>query len=328
MITNGYAIIYLILSFLSLVIGVGGAIVGFMVAWKWKSTLSSEERYELEKRTHLAITLISLTLYGRFFMIPFWFWTMKSFIPMIPGAMCLTGVHMVDPPFSVFATGFKFIIPMLYGLWLAMHLLDQKIETQPLLIAKLRLLAPIGLFLVLESFFDMHTLLALRPVPVSCCTSVFDIPREGVTGVVLSNIWGWVIAFYAFTLLLLLSLFSLRKQKPFRRLPQMLSLLALISIVVFLLALHTKVSPLMLNTPFHHCVFCLWERFPSVALSSTFVVLGLWLIIIYGLFEKKRRIITKTEIFNTYIKGIINWAFYLLLIGVVFLSARMLLTMR
>jgi len=47
--------------------------------------------------------------------------------------------------------------------------------------------------------------------------------------------------------------------------------------------LHTQVSPLLLNAPHHHCIFCLWQELPDMALCTAVVLGGLWAAFLSGL---------------------------------------------
>jgi hypothetical protein len=49
------------------------------------------------------------------------------------------------------------------------------------------------------------------------------------------------------------------------------------------MSLHTKLSPLILDTPFHHCVFCLLQDNPWVLLGFTSLMIGICISISSGL---------------------------------------------
>jgi hypothetical protein len=151
---------------------------------------------------------------------------------------------------------------------------------------KLKLLLPIGLLLVLESAADLGYLVGVHLRIITCCTSVFDIPRSNVPELVISNIWTWVIVFYGVTLVLIALLgYIYRANKRGHSVPKavtsILFLLAPAVLITFLLALHTKISPLFLDTPLHHCIFCLWQNAWDASLSTALVLGGTWLALLY-----------------------------------------------
>lgn len=323
MITNGYAISYLLLTVIASVIALTGITVSITTGRKWNPTQSSEAQYALEKLVYLVITLVSLAFFIRIIMLPLWFWALKSFIPSIPGAMCLTGVHMIDSPYSFLATALKFIIPMAYIFWLVVHRMDRRIPEQPLMRIKLFLLIPIGLILLFESYLDIHFLLALRPVPVSCCTSLFDNPAPGTPEILTASIWFWVVIFYIVTVTLTGLLLISRRKRASGVLPVLVLALAILSIVSFLLALHTKISPLFLRAPFHHCVFCLWERVPEAPVFTGLVIVGSWLAIVYALIWRFRKNAAARDISIACSRRLINWSAGLLIAGMLFLAVRL-----
>lgn len=326
MITNGYAIFYLLLTGIASVIALMGIIVSITTGRKWHPEQSSEAQYALEKLVYLVITLVSLAFFIRIFLLPLWFWTLKSFIPSIPGAMCLTGVHMIDSPYSFLTTALKFIIPMAYIFWLVVHRMDRRIPEQPLMRIKLFLLIPIGLILLVESFLDIHFLFALRPIPVSCCTSLFDNPAPGTPEILTDSIWFWVVIFYVSTVILTVLLFISRGKTQSAILPVLVLALSIFSIASFLLALHTKISPLFLRAPFHHCVFCLWERVPDAPVFTGLVIVGLWLAIVYASIWRFRKKEAARDISIAYSRRLITWSAGLLIAGMLVLAAHIVIS--
>ena len=108
-------------------------------------------QYRLEKRVYLVITVLALGFILRLFMVPLWFRSLHSMIISIPGAMCLVGVHNINPSLSYVASSLKLILPAFYGYWLILNQLDRKIATQPFMKQKLAALAPLGILIVIET---------------------------------------------------------------------------------------------------------------------------------------------------------------------------------
>lgn len=271
MIVNTYTVSHLVLSGSSLAFGVGAAGLGVWAGWKRATSASVEESYRAEKVTYLAITLVGLNMYLRLFLAPFWFWTLQSLVPSIPGAMCLAGVHLANSPVSFISSSMKIVVPFFYAFWLIMNRTDRRIESQPLTQAKLFMLPALGLLTAAESLLDAYYLATLKPRPVPCCTSLFDLPSPNVPEIVSTNNWTWTIAFLSLSIIVLLSQILVRVTK--RKSPLLDTAATLIppcTLVVFFLALHTKVSPLFLGISYHHCVFCLWQ---DSVLSLAFTIL-------------------------------------------------------
>jgi len=293
MIINSYIITYLICSLISLFIGTTAVLNGFSVLKKWNISNQTEEQYHLEKKVYLIITILSLGFLLRLTMIPLWFFTLHSMIISIPGAMCLVGVHNVNAPFSYLASGLKLVLPALYGYWLILNLLDRQVVTQPFMKQKLMFLAPLGILILLETILDASFFFSTPPRQVSCCTSLFDLPRENIPMVITQSTWIWLIIFYLMAIFILgeIIYFFIAQKKSalpnrgwwFGKKPVMFGETLIISLIfiVFVLALHTKISPLFLHLPFHHCLFCLGQELWDAPLFFSMIFIGLVLFLIY-----------------------------------------------
>ncbi len=276
MIVNNIVVSYLLMSCLSLVVCVPASLVAWFTARSWKSDMTCEVQAQLEKKVYLVITLLSLAFFIRLFLIPLWFLTIQSLIPSIPGAMCMAGIHQLDTPISYIATILKFLIPLAYIYWLVLDGADRRIECQPYMKAKLMIVVPLALLMIAESILDIHFLIRVKPVIVNCCTSLFDTPNAGMLKLIRREGAAWISLFFAFFILTLVSQLVLRFAT--NRIVKWLSALSSVLALVFLVfALHTRVSPLMLEAPYHQCVFCLWQGVPDIAIASASVILGLWL---------------------------------------------------
>jgi hypothetical protein len=277
--TSGFSAVYLLISAISLVLGMAAAINAHKVHKRLDFDLLPEERYELEKQVYLVITLMGLGLLLRLFLVPLWFITLSRLMPTIPGAMCLTGVHMASPMLGFSATALKFMLPLAYGYWLVLNYFDRRMETHPFMLSKLTALIPILGLMAVESFIDNRFLMKFEPEPTACCTSIFDVPRPGISALSTWDTWGFVVGFYLCLLVLILLLLQRRENnKPIR---YGIWSLTTCTPVFFIIALHTKISPLFLQAPYHHCIFCLWQRSPDSAVSTILVVVGTWLLLCY-----------------------------------------------
>ena len=293
MILNSYIVTYLICSSLSLFAGLTAALTGFRIWKKWDINNEAEEQYRLEKKVYLVITVLSLGFFLRLLMIPLWFWTLYSMIISIPGAMCLVGVHNINAPLSYIASILKLVLPALYGYWLTLNLLDRQVATQPFMKQKLLFLTPLGILILAETILDISFFFSAPPRQVSCCTSLFDIPREGIPQIITQSTWIWVVIFYILAIFILGEIVcfliahkrstSTGKGKWFGKKSVMFTetLVIILLFVVFALALHTKISPLFLGLPFHHCVFCLGQEVWDALLSFCMIFIGLALLLIY-----------------------------------------------
>jgi len=293
MILNNYIITYLVCSLLSLFMGVIAALNGFAAWRKWNINNQAEEQYRLEKKVYLIITILSLGFLLRLLMIPLWFRTLQSMIISIPGAMCLVGVHNAGAPYSYISSSLKLVLPVWYGYWLILNLLDRKIVTQPFMKNKLAALTPLGILIILETVLDVSFFFSTPPRQVSCCTSLFDIPRNDILQIVTESTWLWVYIFYALSIIILAqTVYFLIAQKKsaltgkgwwfgkktviFFEAPVIIFLFT-----TLVIAFQTKISPLFLHLPFHHCIFCLCQEVWDALLCFCMILAGLSLFLIY-----------------------------------------------
>jgi hypothetical protein len=322
MILNTYVVTYLLLSFLSLAVGLVALLAGVSAAWKWAPENPSDQQYQLEKKVYLSMTLIMLGLYLRLALVPLWFLMLQSLIPSIPGAMCLCGVHLLKTPYSFISTGLKFLVPMAYGYWLVLNALDRKIETQPLMKRKLYSLVPLGALMFAESYCDLRFAFAVRPRLVDCCSALFDDSASKLLQNMTYSGWGWVIAFFVLALALLAAS-ALLLRKPQSGAGVLLWALSPAVLCAFVLAVHTRLSPLFLHAEFHHCVFCVWQKLPDMIVATAAVYVGCWATLIHAALRNVGRLPGAAEAAAAHAKRLLQWAVGALLLGNGLLAARL-----
>lgn len=337
MILNSYIITYLVCSSLSLFIGLAVAFNGFRIWRKWDITSHADAQYRLEKEVYLIITIVSLGFFLRILMVPLWFWSLYSMIISIPGAMCLVGVHNVNAPYSYVASALKLILPALYAYWLILNLLDRKVATQPFMKQKLMFLPPLGILIVIETILDISFFFSTPPRQVSCCTSLFDIPREGVVQIVTEATWIWVVLFYVLAFfvvgeIIYFLFFQKRSTSPGKErwfgnksAMFMQTLVIIVLFVVYILALHTKISPLFLGLPFHHCIFCLGQEVWDALLSFSMIFIGLCLFVVYFWVISSSKYREVNPLLSEKMVRLLKWSGCMLTGGLIIMSIHLLL---
>ena len=288
MIINRFISTYLLLSLLSLMTGLGALVVAWWVKKALWAGQPIEEQHELEKKLYLVLSLIGLGFAIRLILVPLWFLTLQSMIASVPGAMCLYGVHQIRSPISWISTGLKILLPFIYGFWLVMDHLDRRVESHPFRETKLVFLFPLGLIMLVESSLDLRFLFTVPPRQVSCCTSFFDAPPDVIPEIFTQTSWLWVKIWFILTLLISgvgAALYFFKKKKPARKTKtpvenRPVAVIQLVFVMAalasFFLALHTKISPLFLHLPFHHCIFCLWQEVWDAPLFTALILIGYW----------------------------------------------------
>jgi hypothetical protein len=146
----------------------------------WQPGVASRAQLELERRAE------AVSLQGCWAALMFLFGSLVLIVaiadllpPLVPGAMCGTGVVQATGGAAARALGLRLLALLLLGSWHLHDRLDRQLPTAPLapLPARLLLLAtPVAILAVLDtlsalSALDLHT-------PVDCCTVVFDQVRS------------------------------------------------------------------------------------------------------------------------------------------------------
>ena len=108
---------------------------------------------------------------------------------------------------------------------------------------------------------------------VSCCHSLFDIPGGPIPPAINDHGAWWLWAF-----LLGLGIVAGLAIRDRPRTHLALFGVALAEVPLFLLVLHLVVSPVLLRTPHHHCIFCLEEHIPEAPIGTLIVMFSLWLL--------------------------------------------------
>ncbi len=276
MILNAFTLTYLLCSTACLATIAMASLTGVNAGWRWDRSKETEDRYRLEKRVYLVVTLLSVAFVGRIFMIPLWFFALHSLIPSIPGALCLVGVHQASFPAAGISSGMKLITPALYLYWLQLHGADRRIPTQPLMQPKLLFLAPLGLFALVEVCMDLRSLFSVPLRRVSCCASLIDAPTDvlATPAAVALPLWPW--SFFLLSCLVLCLLYLQARATSRCRQPSwhfslraacLCTALTAATLVSYGMTLHTYAPELSGGVLSGPCLFCAVQESLLVALS-------------------------------------------------------------
>lgn len=279
MILNVFSITELFIGSLSVILMTWGGILALSLALRWRHASTPEERTFLEDRSHLVLLVAVVVLGIRMVNWPLFYATLQSFVPDIDGAMCIFGVTQVEETLTRTSELLKPISFFLIGAWFALHLMDRTTKTSPLMARKLLFLSVTALVVVLDSALDIVQMIEIGPGRlVSCCTTVTDvldrptrlIPRSAF-GPRYASILGY--GFYTATILIMGGLAVVRSgikpgPPPGWRRPVLgiLFLCAIVNAVLFLLSQIEIYAPRIMNLPFHHCLYCLWQYVPDTIL--------------------------------------------------------------
>jgi hypothetical protein len=285
MVLNKFVVVYYLFLFISLAMGALAAASGLWVLLHTKNTATHEAARRFEKYLYLSISAMMVGAVVRLLMVPLWFFTLQGLVTAIPGTMCLAGVHDNVPIYSWLASGMKLVLPGLYMAWLFVIAADRQIVEQPFFRTRQLLLIPLIVLLLGESLLDVRFLTALKPTPVSCCTALFDLNTQNVPPVLTQSHW-YFVALFPLALGVQTGLLLLRQTNAKVHLG--IITLAVVAFISLLLAMHTKLSPLLLETPFHHCVFCLMQTNALVLTGFVLLMAGIYLSVACGIIGHAR----------------------------------------
>jgi hypothetical protein len=97
---------------------------------------------------------------------------------------------------------------------------------------------------------------------------------------------------------------------------------------VFILALHTKISPLLLGLPFHHCIFCLCQEVWVALLSVSMIFTGLTLFLLYSWVVSLTGYGEVREILDGNMVKLLKFSGMLMAMGLIILSVHLLIVLR
>src|SRR5512139_3218478 len=102
MILNAFALIELFIGSLSLLLIAVSALSAFHFNRRMVMSERPDERSRAKDRVHLSFLLLSTAFILRLAAWPLFYILLQSYIPLIPGAMCIFGVTQVRPGFVLF----------------------------------------------------------------------------------------------------------------------------------------------------------------------------------------------------------------------------------
>lgn len=266
-VTFGTSMIIL-LSALTVALGVGLLDTTYRIFRRWKRA-ELEEKYELEKGFYLVFAAVCIALSIRLFIVPLYFWTMQTLVPMIPGAMCLWGVFNALPELTWPALGLKFFLPSLYAGWLILAMINAKCKRNQLVGKLAGFFIFITPFLLIDSILDLAIFVKLTPIQVSCCSSAIDVGPRPIPPPI-GTVSGQSILFLLFMLssavFIATAFLSTTKQK----FEWIARFFAVLLVPITLLTMTEVFTPWILHLPFHYCPFCLLSHSPSSILFVFF----------------------------------------------------------
>ena len=287
MIANAFSMVDLFVQGSASVLVLWAGTASFSLARACERVHGPEQRAEIERGANLPLLIAVVALGVKLLSWPLFYGMLQSFIPEIEGAMCIFGVTQVLPNLTRLIEIMKPAVFFMIGGWLTLHVLDRRTATGALLARKLLFLGIVCFVVFVESVAEIILILSISPgLPVSCCTTITDllerptrIVPESIMGPGYARIIGYVqvVGTLALTgaMAVMGKMSVVRPEMKTRRL--LLGILftaAVVNLGIFILAQIEDQAPTIMNLPFHHCIYCLWQYVPDTPLMYLLMAIG------------------------------------------------------
>ncbi|HSQ15560.1 MAG TPA: hypothetical protein VLQ94_04560 [Candidatus Binatia bacterium] len=231
---------------------------GARILLQWEIGSGSERQLELERRTYLISTLLSVAFAVQLLSLFLFVFTADRLHGMFSGAMCAAGTLNVNR-FGYPVLILKIVTFLLAGLWLVVNHADTRGYDYPLIKSKYALLLVLGPLVLAEGYLQYRYFAALRPdVITSCCGSLFGQGGKGIAADLAALPAGPMnVAFFGGMAA------TLACGIRFRRTGRGGYLFSVASGVTFAVALASIISFICLyiyELPTHHCPFCILKK--------------------------------------------------------------------
>jgi len=212
---------------------------------------TSNAFYKLENRSHLLVTIVTLSIFIKILLLPFFLNTLNTLTAFIPGAMCSAGVISANE-FGNPTLFFKLATLLIALLWLRLNNVDEVTPKQPYFQKKLWLFNILFFSIAMEFFLEIAFFTHLvTDSPVMCCTSIFNTNTQKDFLITLPHIYLLIL----FIVLFFSSILLKHYKKRF---------LSSLSILLFsYIAYYTLVyilSPYIYELPTHKCPYCMMQN--------------------------------------------------------------------
>lgn len=284
MIITPYTVILLGIAALTAVLALPIGWSALVLHRRTKSALSGEQRDAVENKVALLLLASVVVLSMKLPVWPLFYTALQSCIPHVPGAMCIYGVTQAKPVLSAASQLLKPAVFFFCGAWLLLHHLGERTGSPALFQKKLVLLFAVSVLILADSVADIVLFTSFdTAVNVACCTTVFDLPA-GKTALLSASFMGeqsdrWLLPAYYGTngaLIALLGVTARRNRTRTMALPAGTALAAVCCAGTTLVALFAVIAPKIMQLPYHHCIYCMWQYAPISILMTGLFIIGIF----------------------------------------------------
>ena len=222
-----------------------------LILKEYKQESSSAKQYLLEKRSYLVITIITVSLIIKIFLLPFFTYSLDQLSEIIPGAMCAAGVissNIYGQPLITL----KIFIILITLLWLKLNSEDLKSKNFKYFRKKILFFLLLYLLIFIEITIELLFFTNLTTTnPVLCCSALYSISNN-TTPIPFNLPISFIITLF-YTLYILIILASIFKKRF------MLTLLSPLFIYISYFSIVYFFSTYIYELPSHKCPYCLLQ---------------------------------------------------------------------
>ncbi|MGR3310032.1 MAG: hypothetical protein ACUZ77_04590 [Candidatus Brocadiales bacterium] len=293
MIINVYTFIMVFAAVVSLVMGAIILPLSCKIAINWRKEKNVEAKERLERTGYLVLLIACVILAVRMVSWPFFYLTLRSYVPEVPGAMCMFGITQILPHAVGFLQIIKPIAFFVMGGWFLLYYIDNQTKTSPLTVKKFAFLAFVSVVILADSVGDLYYFIRMKPLmTVSCCATFLDTPIRAsamIPKVVLGGhyeerlLLGYYITNFTLISFLVYMLWSgvVRLNTLWKKIAIFLVLaLGIINAIVVILSFFEVVAPRLMQLPYHHCLYCF---IGNGLVPDASIILGLFILGTYAI---------------------------------------------
>jgi hypothetical protein len=147
--------------------------VAIKILLKWDFDSHTREQFALEKRAYLVVTIIFFIAVIKFFLLPYFVFTIDGLSAIVAGAMCGAGVISANS-YGLELLFLKILVIFTLIVWIMVNHQDIEAKNYPYFKLKLTLFLIIALLIMAETLLDFLYFINIEPNrPVSCCSALF-----------------------------------------------------------------------------------------------------------------------------------------------------------
>jgi len=292
MILNAYTIIALFTAVVTGILALVLAVSSLREYQRFRMVRAGDEKTAAEDRSYLLFLTAAVILIVKLLSWPFFYVTLQSYVPHIHGAMCIFGVLQVNADFSNVLQIFKPVMFFLIGGWLLLNKLDRTTETAPLFGRKLLFLSLVSAVALVDSAGEVIYFTSFEGgTDVTCCTLFFDLPERSTAMLPISFLGEdyerYLLPLYYLSNICFITFMAVSyvrfSRDRFISLPVNLQVLALlgagvvlslINAIISLFALFEVIAPKIMELPYHHCIYCMWQYAPDSIVITALSIIG------------------------------------------------------